>query len=278
MTNLTEPGTATDADRVLKAKHRAVWASGDYSSVAREVIPHLGARLVEAARVGPGDHVLDVAAGDGNATIPAVEAGAHVIASDLTPELLEKGRESAGDRPGLTWQEADAEALPFQDGAFDAVISCVGVMFAPHHEQAADELLRVTRPGGTIALASWTPEGFIGQMFATMKPFVPAPPPGVQSPPLWGSEDHVRSLLGGGTSELTMTREQLPVDRFSGPEDMREFFKAHYGPTIAAYKANADRPERVAELDEALAELARKHCDADGAMQWEYLLVTGRRG
>jgi SAM-dependent methyltransferase len=276
MTNLTQSGTGTDADRALKAKHRAMWAFGDYTSVSREVIPHLGLRLVEAAGIGAGDHVLDVAAGDGNATIPAVEAGAHVIASDLTPELLEKGREEAGDRAGLSWREADAEALPFEDAAFDKVISCVGVMFAPHHEQAAAELLRVTRPGGTIALASWTPEGFIGQMFATMKPFVPAPPPGVQPPPLWGREEHVQSLLGDG-AELTMTREQLPVTRFSGPEDFREFFKAFYGPTIAAYKANAEEPKQVAELDRALAELADRYCDADGNMEWEYLLVTARR-
>ena len=272
-----QSGDAT-ADRELKAKHRTMWGLGDYASVASEVVGDLGPILVEASGITSGDHVLDIAAGSGNASIPAAETGAHVVATDLTPVLLDVGRAAVGDRLPITWQEADAEALPFEDGSFDTVISCLGVMFAPHHQVSADELLRVCRSDGRIGLLSWTPEGFIGQMFATMKPFVPAPPPGVQSPPLWGSEDHVRSLLGGGTSELTMTREQLPVDRFSGPEDMREFFKAHYGPTIAAYKANADRPERVAELDEALAELARKHCDADGAMQWEYLLVTGRRG
>ena len=177
-----------DADRALKAKHRAMWALGDYPALATDIIPDLGAVLVEAAGVGPGDRVLDVAAGSGNAAIPAALAGASVVASDLTPELLEAGRRQAEQRGvELEWRQADAEALPFADGEFDAVLSCVGVMFAPHHQASADELVRVCRPGGTIGLLSWTPEGFIGQMFATMKPYAPPPPPGAQPPPLWGS-------------------------------------------------------------------------------------------
>jgi len=164
------------ADQALKAKHRALWALGDYPSVAREVIPALGPELVAAAGIRAGQRVLDVAAGDGNAAIPAARAGARVTASDLTPELLAAGRVRAGDLP-ITWEPGDAEALPYGDATFDATISSVGVMFAPHHQRAADELLRVTRSGGTIAHASWTPEGFVGQMFATMKPYVPTPPP-----------------------------------------------------------------------------------------------------
>ena len=131
------------------------------------------------------------------------------MASDLTPALLDVGRAAAGEGLAITWEEADAEALPYEDGSFDAVISCVGVMFAPHHRAAADELTRVCRTGGRIGLLSWTPEGFIGQMFATMKPYAPPPPAGAQPPPLWGSEDHVRDLLGDRVSDLVLTRQPL---------------------------------------------------------------------
>ncbi|HSN43858.1 MAG TPA: methyltransferase domain-containing protein, partial [Propionibacteriaceae bacterium] len=138
---------------------RTVWALGDYAKVADEVIPGLGADLTQAVRVSHGEHVLDVAAGSGNATFPAARAGARVVAADITPELLEAGRQRAAERgiPGITWREADAQALPFDDASFDVVLSCLGVMFAPHHGAAADELLRVARPGATIGLLSWTP-------------------------------------------------------------------------------------------------------------------------
>ncbi|MBJ7359390.1 methyltransferase domain-containing protein, partial [Nocardioides sp.] len=159
-------------DTALKAKHRAMWAMGDYPAVATEVIAPLGPVLAAAAGVGPGDRVLDVAAGSGNAAIPAAALGADVVASDLTPDLLEAGRQAAAGRGvGLRWDEGDAEALPYEDASFDVVVSCVGVMFAPHHQRSADELVRVLRPGGRLALLSWTPSGFIGQMFATMRPY-----------------------------------------------------------------------------------------------------------
>ena len=217
MSTTTSTTSSTDADRELKAKHRTMWGLGDYPSVATEVIADLGPVLVQACGIGAGDRVLDVAAGSGNASIPAARAGAEVVASDLTPALLQTGADDAGDELSISWEEADAESLPYDDASFDAVISCVGVMFAPHHQAAADELVRVTRPGGRIGLISWTPEGFIGQMFAAMKPYAPAPPPGAQPPPLWGSEDHVRALLGDRVEELTMTRQALPVDRFDTP-------------------------------------------------------------
>ena len=173
-----------DADRALKAKHRALWASGDYPAVAAELIPELGPELVRACGVKPGDRVLDVAAGSGNAAIPAAVAGAIVTASDLTPELFDVGRRIAAERGvELEWVEADAEAMPFADNSFDVAMSCVGVMFAPHHQAAADELVRVVRPGGTIAMINWTPEGFIGNLFATMKPYAPPPPPGAVPAP-----------------------------------------------------------------------------------------------
>ncbi|MBZ2196021.1 class I SAM-dependent methyltransferase [Occultella gossypii] len=278
---MAQPITTDPVDRELKAKHRTMWGLGAYDRVAAEIIPSLGPVLVEAAGITPGQRVLDVAAGTGNAAIPAARAGAHVVASDLTPALLEIGeRTVAGTGLHLDWQEADAEALPFDDGAFDVVVSCVGVMFAPHHQEAADELVRVTRPGGTIGLLSWTPEGFIGQMFATMKPFAPPPPPGAQPPPLWGREDHVRALLGDGAEIRSAQRRSLVVDAFADGEAFRDYFKETYGPTIAIYRAIAADPEKVAALDTALADLGEQYGrDAGGSfgMEWEYLLLTATR-
>ncbi|WP_420753640.1 class I SAM-dependent methyltransferase [Rhodococcus sp. O3] len=275
---MSETTTVTTDDRALKAKHRAMWALGDYPSVATEVIPTLGPILVSACEVGAGDRVLDIAAGSGNAAIPAALTGATVVATDLTPELFDMGRrDAAAAGATLTWQEADAEALPFDDASFDVALSCVGVMFAPHHRAAADELVRVTRPGGRIGLLSWTPEGFIGRMFATMKPYAPPPPPGAQPPPLWGDEQHVRSLLGDRVTDVQARNEKLRVERFGSGEEFRDFFKAAYGPTIAVYRAIADEPDRVAALDRDLAELGRSFDQGGGAMEWEYLLLTARR-
>lgn len=271
---------AVEADLALKAKHRGMWALGDYPRVATEIIPDLGPILVDAAGVAPGDRVLDVAAGAGNAAIPAALAGASVVASDLTPELLDVGRASAAALGAtIRWDQADAEALPYDDGEFDAVLSCVGVMFAPHHQASADELVRVCRPGGTIGLLSWTPEGFIGQMFATMKPYVQPPPPGVQPPPLWGSEEHVRALFGDRVTDVVAQRRTVRVDRFPDADAFRDYFKTNYGPTVAAYRGIAEDPERVAALDRDLSELARRHVHGRGgtAMDWEYLLFTGHR-
>ena len=273
----TSASPSTTADRELKAKHRTMWAMGDYASVASDVVGDLGPVLVEASGIARGDKVLDVAAGSGNASIPAAETGAEVVASDLTPELLEAGRVLAGDRLSITWEEADAEALPYEDSSFDAVISCLGAMFAPHHQDAADELVRVCRPDGRIGLLSWTPEGFIGQMFATMKPYAPPPPPGAQPPPLWGSEEHVRDLLGDRVRDINTTKRTLLVDNFKTPEDFREYFKNVYGPTIAVYKFNADDPEKVAALDRDLAALAERFGATEGPMEWEYLVVTAVR-
>ena len=268
------------ADRALKAKHRAMWAFGNYPAVATEIIPELGPILVDACDVRRGSLVLDVAAGAGNAAIPAALRGAHVVASDLTPEFLETGRRLAADkRVHLTWVDADAEALPFDDGEFDTVLSCVGVMFAPHHQASADELVRVCRPGGTIGLLSWTPEGFIGQMFATMKPYAAPPPPGAQPPPLWGDEEHVRSLLADEVTGIETRRQTLTVDSFERPEAFRDYFKAHYGPTIAVYRGIADDPDRVAALDQDLVDLAARFDRGarSTVMDWEYLLVTATK-
>jgi len=274
----TQTQSQPDADVALKAKHRAMWALGDYHAVATEIIPALGPVLVEAAGITAGEHVLDVAAGSGNVAIPAAAAGAHVIATDLTPELLDHGRDDAAEAGvRLDWQVADAEHLPFEDATFDVVTSCVGAMFAPHHQQTADELVRVCRPGGRIGLISWTPSGFIGQMFAAMKPYVAPPPPGAQPPPLWGDLEHVRELLGDRVSEVTASQQLLGVDRIAEPATFREYFKSHYGPTIAAYRGLADDPVRTAELDRALLDLAERFRTPDGGLAWEYLLVVATR-
>ena len=275
-----EPADLGGADRVLKTKHRAMWASGNYPAVVTDVVAPLGPILVDAAGIKAGDLVLDVAAGSGNAAIPAARSGARVIASDLTPELLETGQKLAAEAGvQLTWETADAEALPYGDAEFDAVLSCLGVMFAPHHQTSADELVRVCRPGGTIGLISWTPSGFIGQMFTTMKPYAPPPPPGAQPPPLWGSEDHVRELLGDRVEQVRTETRALRVTHYATPEAFRDYFKINYGPTISAYRFIADDPGRVAALDQDLAELGRRFAVGTDSfvLDWEYLLFTARR-
>lgn len=277
---MDEPlSTNTAADRELKAKHRTMWAQGNYTAVATELIPTLGPVLVQACGITVAEKVLDVAAGTGNAAIPATQAGAQVTASDLTPELLESGQQLAHTLGiHLDWVTADAEALPFGSGSFDAVMSCVGVMFAPHHQLAANELARVCRQQGTIGLISWTPEGFIGRMFAVMKPYAPPPPPGAQPPPLWGRPEHLEELFEGQVHGWELERRMLDIDCFEAPEDFLTYFKTNYGPTIAVYNSLAATPERADALDGELLSLADKFIGAtDGHMEWEYLLATGRR-
>jgi SAM-dependent methyltransferase len=275
---VTLSSTITDAE--LKARHRAMWASGDYPSMVETFLLPLGPRLVEACGIGPGMRVLDVAAGTGNASLPAARTGADVTASDLTPELLEAGRRRAeAEELELEWVEADAEHLPFEDASFDVVMSSIGAMFAPHHQEVADEMVRVCRPGGTIGLLSWTPEGMIGALFATMKPYAPPPPPGAQSPPLWGSEEHLAGLFRDRVAMRTLVREHLEITAFERPHDYGEHFKARYGPTIAA-RANAARSGRERELDEALD----RFCDEwnrgtpeRARFEKEYLVAVGTR-
>jgi SAM-dependent methyltransferase len=240
----------------------------------------LGPRLVEACGITAGVRVLDVAAGTGNAALPAAARGARVTASDLTPELLADGRRRAEAQGlDLEWTEADAEHLPFDDSSYDVVMSAIGVMFAPHHQDAADEFVRVCRPGGTIGLLSWTPEGMLGALFRTMKPFSPPPPPGAQPPPLWGSEEHLTALFGGRVDFATLRRATLEITAFEDPHDYARHFTAYYGPTIAA-RANAVREGRGAEFDDALDSF----CDewnvgtpGHARFEKEYLVAVGTR-
>jgi SAM-dependent methyltransferase len=257
-----------------------MWASGDYPAMVETFLLPLGPRLVEACAIAPGMRVLDVAAGTGNAAIPAAQLGATVTASDLTPELLEAGRRRAeAQGVELEWAEGDAEDLPFDDESFDVVMSSIGAMFAPHHRDVADELVRVCRPGGTIALLSWTPEGMIGALFRTMALFAPPPPPGAQPPPLWGREDHVRELFGDRVEWRTLERDVLEVTAFERPRDYAEHFRAYYGPTIIA-RANAQRAERAAEFDEALdrfSEEWNRGTPDRARFEQQYLLAVGTR-
>ena len=274
------PAPAPDSYDELKTRHRAMWASGDYPSMVETFLLPLGPRLVAACAITGGTRVLDVAAGTGNASLPAAQAGAAVTATDLTPELLEAGRDRAAEAGvELDWIPADAEQLPFEDASFDVVMSSIGVMFAPHHQQAADELVRVCRPGGTIGLLSWTPEGMIGSLFATMKPFAPAPPPGASPAPLWGKPEHLDELFGDRVEFHTTRRDVLDVTAFEHAHDYAQHFKERYGPTIAA-RGNAVRNDRAEDFDAALDGFCddwNRGTEERARFEMEYLIAVGTR-
>ena len=261
----------------IKARQQETWASGDYSAVAA-MIPIISERLCDSADLRAGWRVLDVAGGSGNTALAAARCGCEVVSTDYVPSLLARARERAqAEGLDIEVMEGDAEALPVPDASFDAVVSAVGVMFAPDHERAASELLRVCRPGGTIALANWTPSGFIGQLFATTGRHVP-PPAGLTPPPLWGTEEHVRALLGDGVRGLRATRRSYTF-RYRSPVHFVEFFRQHYGPTLKAFAALDD--DGRAALADDIAALARRfdRLGGDGpvAVPAEYLEVVATR-
>lgn len=262
----------------VKTAHRAMWSSGDYAAVADTVIPLLGEVLVEACDPDPGEAVLDLACGAGNASLPAARRGAAVTAVDLCDSLLaDCSRRASGEGVDVTCVPADAEDLPFADASFDTVLSCVGVMFAPDHQATADELLRVCRPGGTVGLLSWTAGGFIGQLLTAVRPFAPPPPPGAQPPVRWGDPGHVRDLVGYRLGPLTTSTEVVRLTCFEEPADFRRLFASSYGPILSIYTRLADDPARTSDLDAALDDLVRQHWLDDGSMEWEYAVVTGTR-
>jgi ubiquinone/menaquinone biosynthesis C-methylase UbiE len=273
MTVDTSIGTAAP----LVTTPQAMWALGDYALMAEEVMAPLGPVLVASAGIREGDRVLDVAAGSGNISIPAAKLGADVVSSDLTPELLARSQmRAAAQGVTLQWREANAESLPFGDGEFDAVVSAIGVMFAPHHQRAADELVRVCRSGGTIGVISWTYEGFFGQMLNTLRPYQPTVRPGGPPASLWGREEYAAGLLGERVSDVSTRRARLKVDRFNSAQAVHEYFKNHYGPTINAYRTIGNNSVLAATLDAQLVELAGQHLH-NGVMGWEYLLMTARK-
>jgi ubiquinone/menaquinone biosynthesis C-methylase UbiE len=272
---------AEGANRELKTATRAMWALGDYHKFATETVWEIGPVLVEACGISAGQRVLDVATGTGNVAIRAAEAGAQVVASDLTPENFEAGRREAQARgTALEWVEADAEALPFGDSEFDVVTSSFGAIFPPSHQRVADELLRVCRPGGTIGMANFTPEGLAGDFFQALAPYMPPPPPGALPPVMWGSEEHVRELFGDRTESLDMTRREY-VERAASPSDYCEFFKETFGPAVAIRASLADQPERAAAFDRDFLEYAtrsnRGASDGPAEYHYEYLLVVARK-
>lgn len=261
----------------IKARQQKTWASGDYSAVAA-TIAVISEELCAAADLQAGERVLDVAGGSGNTALAAARNGCDVVSLDYVPSLLARARERAAAEHLLVETiEGDAEALPFPDASFDAVISVVGAMFAPDHDRAADEMLRVCRPGGTIAMANWTPDGFIGWLFATTAAHVP-PPAGLRPPPLWGTEDHVRALMGDRLTQMRMTRRTYTF-RYRSPEHFVDFFRTHYGPTHMAFAALD--PEGQAALADDLAMLVRRfdRLGGDGpvAIPADYLEVVATR-
>jgi SAM-dependent methyltransferase len=247
------PETSTPDFGAIKQRQQIAWSSGDFHMVAARIVP-IAERLVDAADLQAGWRVLDVATGSGNAAIAAARLGCEVIGVDYVPSLLERGRVRAeAEGLSVSYVEGDAEALPFEDDSFDAVTSVFGSMFAPDHAKAAAELLRVCVPGGTIALASWTPDGFIGELFRTVGAHVP-PPAGVPAPMLWGTERHLRELLGDSITSLELT-ERTFTFRFPSAADLVSFFRRWYGPTLKAFAALEGEGRETLERDlVALAE------------------------
>ncbi len=227
----------------VKARQQATWASGDFAEIATLIVP-VAERLCDTADLRAGSTVLDVACGSGNAALAAARLGCDVTGIDYVPALLDRGRErAAAERVDLALRHGDAEEIPFPDESFDAVLSVFGSMFAPDHRRAAAEIVRVTRPGGTIALASWTPDGFLGSMFGTVAAHVP-PPPGLASPMLWGTEEHLAELFGPDVSWTHRLRTF--TFRFTSAEAFVEYFAAYYGPTLKALEAAGTARETLA--------------------------------
>ena len=260
----------------IKQRQHAVWSSGDYA-ILGTTLQIMGESLCEAADVRAGSQVLDVAAGNGNATLAAARRFAHVTSTDYVGALLERGRErAAAERLQVTFREADAEALPFADASFDVVLSTVGVMFTPHQDKAAAELLRVVRPGGRIGLACWTPDGFIGQVLKTVGRHLPAPPAGLNSPLRWGTEAGLRELFPGQRIQATPREFMF---RYESAQHWVDVFRAFYGPVHRAFAALA--PDEQKRLEgEILALLARfNRADADSlVVPGAYLEVVITRG
>lgn len=262
----------------MKQQARATWAAGDFDAVV-PFIWEVGGVAAEAAACGPGDRVLDIAAGSGNAAIQAAMRGAAVTASDLTPELFEPGRRRARDNGvELEWVEADAEDLPFEDASFDVALSTFGIMFAPRQSVAAAELARVVRPGGRIALAAWRPAGFIAEMFRTIAGFLDPPPPPEGPPVRWGTEAGAHELLDDAFE--IRCEERILMQRYPGGiDEMTDYFMPRFGPMVMARRA-LEPQGRWDEFVTTYRELTRRWDEGgegESALPAAYLLVTGTR-
>jgi SAM-dependent methyltransferase len=253
-TSTSHPTTAPDF-QAIKKRQQSVWASGDFSMVGARII-HSAEELCEAADVQAGTQVLDVATGSGNAALAAARRGCEVVGLDYVPALLERGRLRAkAEHLSVEFVEGDAENLPFEDRTFDTVLSIFGAMFAPNHRKTASELARVCKPGGKIAVACWTPTGFIGEVFRIMGKYVPSTP-GVTPPVEWGKESHLRDIFGDAAAKIE-ARVRTCVMRYLSPEDNISFFRAYYGPTLRAFESLS--ADKQAALANDLAAAIRKY-------------------
>jgi SAM-dependent methyltransferase len=257
----------------LKTRQHAAWSSGDYAVIGT-TLQIVGEELCEALDLRSGQKVLDVAAGNGNITLAAARRWCDVLSTDYVPSLLERGRaRAAAEGLAIEFKEADAEALPFADASFDAVVSTFGVMFTPNQDKAAAEMLRVCKSGGQIGLANWTPEGFIGQVFKTLGRYLP-PPAGVKSPALWGTRERLSELFGAGA--LTVKAEPRNfVFRYRSPQHFLDLFKTYYGPMLKAFAA-LDAAKQKTLHDDLYALIVRLNKATDGTMvvPSEYLQVV----
>ena len=259
----------------LKSTLKSAWMAGDFGQIANYNI-RAGEEFIERTPIKPGDRLLDVACGTGNVAIPAARVGATVTGVDIATNLLEQARKrAAAEGLHIEFQEGDAEELPYPDGEFDGVVSMFGAMFAPRPDRVAAELVRVCKPSGLIAMANWTPEGFVGKTFRLNSKYVP-PPPGVPAPVLWGDEPTVRQRLSTGIANLDLTRIKLQMKYPFGPKEVVAFFRQYFGPTqIAFSKLNpADQDALASELESLWAEHNRA---TDGTTRVEFnILMSGR--
>jgi SAM-dependent methyltransferase len=258
---------------------RAAWALGDYHRFAKATIWERGPELVAACRTTAGQRVLDVAAGTGNTAIRAAETGAEVVAADITPENFESGRrEAAAHGVRVGWVEADAESMPFADDSFDAVVSSFGAIFARDQSAVASEMVRVCRPGGTIGMLNFTPEGLLSDLLETLAPY--GPPADAPSPTLWGSEDFVRELFGARVSFVELSRHRYS-ERAAGPGEYVDLFRQTFGPVVAIYRSLAGQADRLAALDRDFLRFAvRANRGAPGGpaeYPYQYLRVIARK-
>ena len=273
----TAAGQNQDPPRVnlkeLKARQQAAWSSGDYAVIGT-TLQIVGEELCEALDLRAGQRVLDVAAGNGNATLAAARRCCDVVSTDYVPSLLERGRQrAAAEGLVVTFEEADAEALPFAAASFDVIVSSFGVMFTPNQDAAAAELVRVCRAGGKIGLANWTPEGFIGQLFKTLARYLP-PPAGAKSPALWGTRARLEEMFGGAAATITAVPRHF-VFRYRSPEHFLDVFKTYYGPMLKAFAA-LDAAAGKALSGDLLALIAGMNRAGDGGVvvPSEYLEVV----
>jgi ubiquinone/menaquinone biosynthesis C-methylase UbiE len=260
----------------VKTRQQGAWSSGDYATVGT-TLQIVGETLCEALDLRAGQKVLDVAAGNGNVTLAAARRWCEVVSTDYVPALLERGRErAAAERLAIEFREADAEALPFADASFDAVVSTFGVMFTADQDKAAAELVRVCKPGGKIGLANWTPDGFIGQLFKTIGKYMP-PPAGVKSPALWGTGARITEFFGAQASSIQLEQRDF-VFRYRSAQHWLDVFKSYYGPLLKTFGA-LDPETRTALTDDLFELIKRFNRSGDKTMvvPSEYLEVVVTR-